>query len=359
MIDRHAGGPRLAERTTLAVGGRARGWADVSSVEEAREVLARAQRSSTALEIIGGGSNVLVADRGLDALVLHPVMRGIHVLDETPEEVLVEVGAGQNWDAFVAWAVASDLAGVECLSGIPGDVGACPIQNVGAYGQDVAQTIVEVHTLRRRDGARIEFSTEDCGFNYRDSVFKNTERDKHIVVSVRFRLRRGAAATITYPELARAIEDKASLQSVRDKVIELRRKKSMVLDPKDENHRSAGSFFVNPIVAPEIAEGAKAAARELAPGEKMPEFCVEGGIKLSAAWLIERAGMRRGTHRGPVGISTRHSLALVNRGGASASQLVAFACEVKACVREKFGVTLHPEPRLLGFRPAELHDLLD
>lgn len=350
---------RLSERTTLAVGGLAHAWLDVANADEVCEALGLAAREGLAAEVVGGGSNLLVADRGLEAVVVHPTMRGIEVVHQQGEQVLVEVGAGQNWDEFVAWAVDSDLAGVECLSGIPGDVGACPIQNVGAYGQDVSHTIQRVQTLRRRDGKRVEFTSEECGFRYRDSVFKKGERDKHVVLSVRFLLHRGGTPTLAYPELVKAMEGPTTLASVRDKIISLRRRKSMVLDPHDENCRSAGSFFMNPIVTASVAHEAEAAARRFAPGESMPQFPAEGGVKLSAAWLIERAGMKRGTQRGNVGISTRHSLALVNRGGAKAVDLVSFASEVKACVREKFGVVLKPEPRLLGFDHDEIAALVN
>lgn len=346
----------LAPRTTLAVGGAARYFVEASAPEVAREALAWAGERGVGVEVIGGGSNLLVADRGVDALVLRMRSRDIRRLDEAT----IDVDAGTNWDELVGWTVARGLAGLECLSGIPGDVGAAPIQNIGAYGQELSETLVEVEALERRTGELATLSRARCQLGYRDSVFKHAAAGRYLLTRVRLRLEPGGAPKIAYAELERALSDPApSLRTVRDTVISLRRAKSMVLDPHDENRRSAGSFFVNPTVGHDEIDGVLARAAAVAPHEQMPSYpAAEGRIKLSAAWLIERAGLSRGTARGRVGISTKHSLGIVNRGGATAGELVAFALEVKTRVRETFGVTLHPEPRMLGFEPEELAALL-
>jgi UDP-N-acetylmuramate dehydrogenase len=355
----------LAPLTTLDVGGAAGYFLAAQDVDEVVAALAWAKERRLQVAIIGGGSNLLVADRGFDGLVLRQRDTQLeHHIDG--DHVDVQVSAGMNWDALVAWSVGQGFAGLECLSGIPGDVGAAPIQNVGAYGQEVAEVIRHVDVIDRETGERLTLDHQACAFAYRDSLFKSQQPDRYVVTSVRMSLRRCGAPTVRYPELERALErageqaeaGEPTLAAVRDTVIALRRGKSMVLDPDDENFRSAGSFFVNPIVDEATATRASEGAARLAPGETMPRYPSGGGrVKLSAAWLIERAGMAKGTVNGRVGISTRHSLALVNRGGATAHELVAFACEVKQRVVAAFGVSLTPEPRPLGFRPDELEAL--
>lgn len=346
----------LAAHTTLAIGGAARYFVETTSAELAREALAWAKERGIDVEIIGGGSNLLVADRGVAGLVLR--MRSCHI--ERLDEATVDVDAGTSWDELARWTVAHDLAGLECLSGIPGDVGAAPIQNIGAYGQELSETLVEVEALERSTGELTTLSREDCELAYRDSVFKRAAAGRYLLTRVRLRLTPGGAPKIAYAELERAMSGgPRSLAAVRAMVIDLRRKKSMVLDPDDENRRSAGSFFVNPTVPHDELDAILARAAAIAPGERMPSYpATEGRTKLSAAWLIERAGLLRGTARGRVGISTKHSLGIVNRGGATASELIAFALEVKTRVRDAFGVTLHPEPRMIGFEPEEVAALL-
>ena len=343
----------LAPRCTLEVGGCASHLVEVTGEDEVRQALRWAEERSLGVEVLGGGSNVLIADRGLDALVIRVRASGI---TERGDGV-VDVGAGVSWDELVGWSVSRGLAGIECLSGIPGDVGAAPMQNVGAYGQEVSETIERVVAVSRRTGDRVELSGAECAFGYRDSVFKHEAAGRYVITEVRFRLRPSDRPTIRYPELERAVREargEPTLASVRDTVIALRRRKSMVLDPDDVNRRSAGSFFVNPILDDEALEVARARAREeLGDEVAIPTYPAEGGTKVPAAWLIERAGWGKGTTRGRVGISTKHSLAIVNRGGATAAELVGFASEVRAAVREKFSVALLPEPRLLGFRPEE------
>jgi UDP-N-acetylmuramate dehydrogenase len=358
----------LAPLTTLGVGGPARLLLEVAHETEIAAALAWAERAGHPLVVLGGGSNVLIADRGLDALVLRVRITGIEV-ERSDGRVSVTVGAGMPWDPLVDRAVAEGWAGIECLSGIPGDVGGTPIQNVGAYGQEVAQTIESVQTVDRRDGTLVTLDTSGCGFGYRDSIFKRQARERYVVTRVRFGLAAGGAADIRYGELARylgmepAAEPRSiqALPLVRAAVLELRRRKSMVIDPEDDNRRSAGSFFTNPVVDTAAAGDVRArveALGVLGAGETMPEFPAAGGkVKLSAGWLIERAGFAKGTIDGRVGLSTRHALAVVNRGGATAAELVAFAGRVRAGVLERFGVSLTPEPVLLGFTSEELAEV--
>ncbi|WP_437295683.1 UDP-N-acetylmuramate dehydrogenase [Sorangium sp. So ce426] len=373
----------LAPLTTLGVGGPARYFAEAEGEAAVVEAFRFAEARGVPLFVLGGGSNLLVADRGVDALVLRVRVRGIELMggrgeasggDASGREIgggeagraLVRAGAGEAWDDLVARSVAEGWAGVECLSGIPGDVGATPIQNVGAYGQEVAETIVEVRAIDRATGAAAVLSGADCGFGYRDSRFKRAWRGRYVITAVTFALRPGGAAAVRYPELQRALAAPAGgaappLGEVRSAVIALRRGKSMVLDPADENGRSAGSFFMNPTLAPGAAAAVVArieAAGVLAPGEAIPRYPAEGGrVKLSAAWLIERAGFAKGTRHGAAGISTRHTLALVNRGGATAEELLDLARRVRRGVLDRFGVALSAEPDLVGFAPGEIDDL--
>jgi len=338
----------LAPYTTFELGGPARAFVEVANDDELREALSLQMPTF----ILGGGSNLVISDRGFDGLVIKIASRGVEERDG-----LLDVAAGEPWEPFVARAVASGLAGVECLSGIPGLVGATPIQNVGAYGQEVSQTMVSVRTIDADSGEVRERSNAECAFQYRHSLFKESAQ-REIVTRVRFRLTPGGGPTIHYPELERAMHGlPMTLASVRDKVLTLRRSKSMVLDPSDPNRRSAGSFFMNPIVTSAVAD--EVCARALHDGvikeaREMPRFPAEQGmVKLAAGWLIERSGMKKGTRRGNVGISSNHALQLVHHGGGSADELVALAREIVATVHQRFGVTLRPEPVLLGFRDGE------
>jgi UDP-N-acetylmuramate dehydrogenase len=345
---------RLAEHTTLAVGGPAAWWCEARDVAELCAALAWADERSLPVVALGGGSNMLVADRGIEALVVRVRIARFEAREESGTATL-SIGAGVAWDELVAWTVAHGYAGIECLSGIPGDVGAAPMQNIGAYGQEVAGVIARVRLVERASGRETDLDAEACRFGYRDSVFKHEAADRYLITGVDFRFHAGPP-TIAYPELERALAAGAppTLADVRRTVVALRRAKSMVLDASDENRHSAGSFFVNPVVAPAVADEAAARAARLAPGQTMPRFPQTDGHKLSAAWLIERAGFAKGTRRGAVGLSTRHTLAIVNFGGGTAADIIAFAAEIRARVRDAFGVTLTPEPRFYGFRPDEL-----
>ncbi|MGE0867815.1 MAG: UDP-N-acetylmuramate dehydrogenase [Kofleriaceae bacterium] len=334
----------LAARTTLGVGGPAARLTTVTTLDELRDALADAARADERVLVLGGGSNLVVSDAGWPGLVIHIGLGGVSYATDG-DHVRVTAGAGVSWDAFVAEIVDAGLVGIECLAGIPGLVGATPIQNVGAYGQEVADTLVTVRVLDRTTGEVVTIDRDACGFAYRTSVFKGSER--WIVLDVQFRLGRDTAgAPIRYGELARSLEisegDRAPLADVRRTVIELRRGKGMVLDPGDPESRSAGSFFMNPIV--DAATLALIRSR-LAAGVVMPAFPQpDGSTKLSAGWLIEQSGFAKGFTIGRVGISRKHALALVNRGGATARELLELARMIVAGVHARWGVWLVPEP---------------
>lgn len=356
----------LAGKTTLAVGGPAAFYLDARDELALRQALAWAKTRNLEITILGGGSNVLVADRGVDGLVLRIGIRGIRH-EPAGHRVRVFVGAGESWDTFVEKAVAEQWAGIECLSGIPGDVGAAPIQNIGAYGQEVGEVIENVHVLDRRTGESKHLAHQDCAFAYRDSIFKGAFKDHYIVVGVSFLLVPQGPPSVRYAELQRYMkelgkENGAALSDVRTAVLELRRRKSMLLDPHDENVRSAGSFFLNPILDASTWKNVRARIESvgvLSPGETIPQFNAGSGhVKLAAAWLIERAGFTKGTTDGSVGLSTKHTLAIVNRGGATASDILRFARRIREGVFQKFGVRLVPEPVMLGFDPTETSDLI-
>ncbi|HYC91237.1 MAG TPA: UDP-N-acetylmuramate dehydrogenase [Thermoanaerobaculia bacterium] len=334
----------LAPLTTIGIGGPARFFLRVTSVDELREALAWA--GDRPVFLLGGGSNLLISDAGFDGLVIHLDLRGMTVESED-EYAMVKVAAGEPWDGFVAYAVSQGWAGIECLSGIPGSTGATPIQNVGAYGQEVAETIVRVEALDRTTGTVVWFTNWDCRFGYRSSIFKNYERERYAVLSVTFRLKRGGCATIRYPELQKYVDERGvsvdDLQGVRDSVIAIRKRKGMVLDPGDPDTRSDGSFFMNPIVSASDYE----AFAKIAP--EAPHFPSGDEIKLSAAWLIEHAGFHKGFVHGNVGLSSKHSLAVINRGGGTAAEVVELVRMIQAKVRERFGVEIHPEPNFIGF----------
>lgn len=346
-IDLERGVP-LAPFTTIGIGGPAKFFVRVADVDALREALDWAKAESQPVFILGGGSNLLISDDGFDGLVIQNDLRGVVVQVEDAETAIVRANAGEPWDAFVAFTIAKRWAGVECLSGIPGLVGATPIQNVGAYGQDVSETIIRVEVLDRKDGLVKTLTNWDCRFGYRSSVFKNYERDRYVVTGVTFRLRRNADATVKYPELQRYLDERGieidDLQAVRDAVIAIRKRKGMVLDPTDPDTRSDGSFFMNPIVDAQQVEALRAA------NASMPAFpSNDGTVKLSAAWLIEHAGFTKGFTLGNAGLSTKHTLAVINRGGASAREVIALVELIQSRVRERFGVELHPEPNFIGF----------
>jgi UDP-N-acetylmuramate dehydrogenase len=338
----------LAPHCTLRIGGPARYLVEATDEATVAEAVEWAEARHLPVRVLGGGSNLVIADEGVDGLVLKMALHGVSTRD-LPDAVEVTAAAGEPWDALVRRTVEHGWAGLECLSGIPGLVGATPIQNVGAYGQEVSDTITAVRALDRASGRVVTLGPPECGFGYRDSLFKSGAPGRYVVLAVTYRLTPGGAPSVRYADIARDLETRGlarpSLAEVRETVLRIRRSKSMVLDPGDPNARSCGSFFLNPVV--DAATLAAIDAR--AAGLAMPRWPQpDGRVKLSAAWLIERAGFSRGQADGPVGLSTRHTLAIVCHDGARARDVVAFARRVRAGVEQRFGVRLHPEPIFWG-----------
>lgn len=338
---------RLAPLTTIGIGGPARYFLKASDSDTIVLALDWARSRGLPVFVLGGGSNLLIADKGFEGLVLQIGLRGITLESQSDDFVMVKAAAGEAWDPFVEHVGRKGWAGIECLSGIPGLVGATPIQNVGAYGQDVSETIARVEALDRTTGVVVWFTNDDCRFGYRSSRFKNAEPDRFIILSVTFRLRRGGAAIIRYPELGKALVESGvalhDLERVRDTVIGIRKRKGMVIDPADPDSRSDGSFFMNPILTAVEFEAF------LRKAPDAPHFTADDGVKLSAAWLIEQAGFRKGFSYGNVGISSKHTLALINRGDGSAAEISELVSLIQQRVRERFGVEIHPEPNFVGF----------
>ncbi len=342
--------PRLAEHTTLRLGGPARDWVRAGDEAELVAAVRRCDEAGEPVLILGGGSNLVVADAGFDGTVIEVATRGIAADADSPDDLAclgattVRAQAGEDWDAFVARACSSGWVGIEALSGIPGAVGATPIQNVGAYGQEVAQTIASVRTWDRVGRAQRTFAAADCGFGYRHSRFK-AEPGRYVVLEVTFLFKQGTlSAPVAYAELARTLGvapgERAPLADVRSAVLGLRRGKGMVLDPADHDTWSAGSFFTNPVLGTAEAASLPAAA---------PRWeTADGLVKTSAAWLIEHAGFGKGYGAGAVSLSTKHTLALTNRGGASTEELLRLAREVRGGVAAAYGVRLVNEPVLVG-----------
>ena len=374
----------LAPLTTLKIGGPARFFVRAESEEQVIRAFEFARENSLRVFVLGGGSNVLISDKGFDGLVLQIALKGIS-RKYGDGFVFITAQAGEDWDAFVAKCVEENLAGVECLSGIPGSIGGTPVQNVGAYGQEVSETIVSVTCYDRNSAEIVGLTNAECGFEYRKSIFNSTEKDRYVVLAVKYKLRRDGAPKIVYKDLREYFERDAAarrrgdtesgdgetvrkgeseeilenpqsafriphsysptLQETRDAIIEIRRAKSMVIDEDDPNSRSAGSFFKNPVVAlTKYSEIAATAEREV------PKFAVDDShVKIPAAWLIENAGFHKGFALGNVGISTNHTLALINRGGATADEIIELRNLIQQKIAARFGIELVPEPVFIGF----------
>jgi len=339
-------GISLAPFTTFRIGGPARFFAEAITEQDVAAAVAWAEQQGVALFLLGGGSNLLVRDEGFAGLVLHMKIPGIEALAAG----VFEIGAGEIWDDFVSRAVAAGCAGIECLAGIPGSVGGTPVQNVGAYGQEVAETIVSVRVFDRQLRTFVDLPKHECHFRYRASLFNTDARDRYIVTRVRFQLRPGGAPTLRYADLQQHFASASispTLAAVAAAVREIRRAKGMLIVEGDPDCRSAGSFFKNPVVAVSLLpEVAKAAGMEVADVPHWPAG--EGFVKLPAAWLLEHAGFVKGYGGGPAGISTRHTLALTNRGGATFADVERLQEEIVAGVELRFGVRLEREPVLLG-----------
>ena len=346
---------RLAPYTTLELGGPARYFVECASESEVRAALAHAAAHELPVFVLGGGSNVVFADEGFRGLVLHVAIgrdQGIAFGERDAAAPEISAGAGADWDTLVRGAVERGWTGVECLSGIPGSVGGTPIQNVGAYGQEIAETLVRVTCLDRATLERRTFTARECEFGYRDSRFKRRDRGRYVVLDVTLQLRRDTPPRVRYPELRDAVTRAGSLDAaapadavrlVRQTVLALRRSKSMVLDAADPNARSAGSFFMNPVLSRAAFAELEQRWHSTGGAGAIPSFAAGDAVKVPAAWLVERAGFAKGYRRGGAGVSARHALALVNLGGTSA-ELLALAEAIRAGVKGRFGITLECEP---------------
>lgn len=336
---------------TLGVGGAARWFARAGTSDDVRAIRQWCAERQLPLFVLGGGSNLVVADSGFDGLVLSVAVTG-RTMAKTHDGMIVNAGAGESWDRLVEWVATHGLSGVECLSGIPGSVGGTPIQNVGAYGQEVSSVIERVVAFDCARDALTELTSADCGFSYRLSRFKADDAGRFIVCGVSFRLTH-ATPTLTYPDLLVELERRAvacpSPIEVREAVLTIRRRKGMVLDATDPDTRSVGSFFMNPVVTLDDRERIASLS-----GGAVPSFATsDARVKIPAAWLIERAGMRKGSGERTVGLSTKHPLAIVNRGGATSNDVIRFAVTVKRAVLDWCGVWLRPEPVFVGLDESE------
>jgi UDP-N-acetylmuramate dehydrogenase len=344
----------LAPFTTFGIGGPARWFVEAASEEEIAEAAVWATESGVALFVLGGGSNLLVSDAGFDGLVLRVGLRGISVTDAPGESGhrIYQAAAGEDWEHCVQQTIEDGCAGLECLAGIPGTVGGTPVQNVGAYGQEVASAIERVRAFDLREREFVEFAAAECGFAYRRSRFNAEDRGRFIVTRVDYRLKPGGAPSLRYSELQRAFPEgvQPSLAEVAAQVRRIRQAKGMLMVEGDPDCRSAGSFFKNPVVTEEQLHHIAAAGKNTPP--RFPagsEAENQGQVKIPAAWLMEQAGFKKGYARGKAAISSRHTLALVNRGGAGAEDILALASQITVAVEGRFGVRLEMEPVRLGF----------
>lgn len=334
----------LAPYTTLKIGGPAKYFTCVDTEAELIGPLEFAREKNAEVFILGGGSNLLVSDAGFPGVVIRVALRGIEREEKPDGKVLVTAGAGEDWDGLVGYCVENSLAGVECLSGIPGSVGGTPVQNVGAYGQEVADTIRSVRCYDRLEHRIVELGNEECGFSYRTSIFNSSSSARYIVLAVSYLLTRNGEPKLSYRDLIDHFAGRNPVISeVREAVLEIRRIKSMVIDPADPNSLSAGSFFKNPVVEWSVLAELR---RQF---ESVPHFEFCDRVKIPAAWLIEKAGFQKGYAMGNAGISSNHTLALINRGGATAKEIVDLKDRIRREVERRFGIELRPEPVFLGF----------
>jgi UDP-N-acetylmuramate dehydrogenase len=336
----------LRALSTLGIGGPARWFGRAETIGDVQAIHSWCVEHDLPLFVLGGGSNLVISDDGFSGVVMHMAVAGITMSDGL-SHTIVNAGAGESWDRLVESVVARGLSGVECLSGIPGTVGGTPIQNVGAYGQDVASVIDRVVALDRSTSSLTEITAVDCGFSYRMSRFKNADAGRFIVCGVSFRLSE-STATLSYPELIAELErcghTRPRPSDVRAAVLTIRRRKGMVIDAGDPDTRSVGSFFMNPVVSPDDRERIASLS-----GERVPGFAMDDDrVKIPAAWLIEHAGIRKGHGERTVGVSTKHPLAIVNRGGATSRDVLRFAVQIKHAVIDWCGVWLRPEPVFVG-----------
>ena len=341
----------LAPLTTLGVGGPARYFAEAQMEADVIEAVEFVRSRGLPLFVLGGGSNLVVADAGFAGLVLRVAIGGVTQSEVSDGKVTFVAGAGCDWDTLVSQVVESDCAGIECLSGIPGTVGATPVQNVGAYGQEVSSTIEEVRVLDLRSMEMKTLANQECGFAYRSSIFNTSQRGRHIILRVSFCLRAGGRPTIRYADLEQFFAGRSNeptLREVREAVRQIRHRKAMLIVEGDPDAHSVGSFFKNPIVPQSVVEelARKAASR----GMQLPSYPAGDGFrKVAAAWLVEQSGFAKGYAKGAAGISRKHTLAIINRGGATAAEIVHLKDEIQSRVMDAFGIRLEPEPVFAGF----------
>ncbi len=347
----------LAPYTTLRVGGAARYFLEAKTETEVEAAVAFARELSLPLFVLGGGSNLLVGDSGFDGVVVHVAVHGIKEQEAKEQRerdgVLLEAGAGENWNDIVLYAVERDYAGIECLAGIPGDVGGTPVQNVGAYGQEVSETVVRVRGYDMEASTFVDLVADDCRFAYRRSLFNTEERGRYIITAVTYRLRPGGEPALRYADLQRHFKgtldagERPSLKQVYDAVRSIREQKGMLAGQGGADGRSAGSFFKNPVVPVSMIE--RIAAALSIDASQIPHWpAPDGRTKVPAAWLIEKAGFGRGFVLGNAGISSRHTLALINRGDATAAEILALRDAIRERIQGLFGIRLEQEPVELG-----------
>jgi len=348
----------LAPFTTFGIGGPARWFVEAASEDEIAEAVGWAREQGIRLFVLGGGSNLLVSDEGFDGLVVHIGLRGVATAEAAGAagQRVYQVGAGEDWDQFVERTVQDQCAGVECLAGIPGTVGGTPVQNVGAYGQEVASAIERVRAFDLHEKNFVEFAASECGFSYRRSRFNTVDCGRYIVTRVDYRLTPDGAPTVRYADLQRTLAERGaeagepSLAEVAAAVRRVRQAKGMLLVEGDPDCRSAGSFFKNPVVGEEDVKRVAAASQTEPPRFPAGTGAENAGrVKVPAAWLIEQAGFHKGYALGAAAVSSRHTLALTNRGGATAEEILALAGEITAAVEGRFGIRLEMEPVMVGF----------
>lgn len=340
----------LSEYTTIKLGGNAKNFVKCENTDELKMALEYAKQNSLQAFILGGGSNIVFPDSGFNGLIIKTSGTEIKIISESNESAEVFVSAGTEWDKFVEWSAATGFTGIECLSGIPGSTGAVPIQNVGAYGQEVSTTITKLHTIDKTSVEEKIFNNAECNFDYRQSIFKGDLKDKYIITGVEFELSKIKEVNFKYPDLKREIEQSEDfknissradkLKFIRNKVIEIRKRKGMVVDDADTDSISCGSFFTNPVIS---YEEYKDRLKRFTEFRLINSFSAKGGIKLSAAKLIELSGFGRGYEENGAGISTKHSLALINKGGSS-NALINLAKKIQTAVYDKFDITIQIEP---------------
>ena len=343
----------LAPLTTFKIGGPARFYVEARTTGDVQDAVSFAGSRDLPLFVLGGGSNLLVSDTGWPGLVLKAAISGVEQRSGHDEDgkTLFDVGAGESWDRFVSHAVIARCAGVECLSGIPGSVGGTPVQNVGAYGQEVSETIASVEVYDLKEGQVRELCREACGFSYRSSIFNTTERGRFIILRVTYALEPGGSPRLEYADLKRHFEGRETMPNLaetREAVRHIRALKGMLIVPGEPDCQSAGSFFKNPVLSEE--QHLELIKRAKARGLTVPSYpALESRKKVSAAWLVERSGFVKGHGFGHVGISSKHALAIVNRGGASAAEVMALKEQIQTRVEQIWGVRLEPEPVMVGF----------